>query len=109
MQTYPAGPAALYHAFFQPLFSGSQMKRLALAIMLVLRGPRAADADAETCREAMEAYQSVLEEVSDALTDYATCISNSQGGVDCSNEFAALQSAQTEFELAVTNYQNECR
>jgi hypothetical protein len=43
------------------------------------------------------------------LTEYATCISNSLGGVDCSNEFGALQSAQAEFELAVTNYQNECR
>lgn len=85
------------------------MKRLALATMLLICGPRAADADAETCREAMESYQSVLEAVSDALADYATCITNSQGGVDCSNEFAALQSAQAEFELAVTSYQNECR
>lgn len=57
---------------------------------------------------ATEQYQSVLDEVSDAVRAYATCVYDSQGGVDCADEFADLTAAHAHFQAAVTLYQSEC-
>jgi hypothetical protein len=66
-------------------------------------------ADPEQCREAADAYKSAVSEVSDALRSYSNCISGSRGHDDCSSEFSTLQSAQDEFESAVSDYESECQ
>jgi hypothetical protein len=60
------------------------------------------------CGDAVEEYNSALSELESALRSYARCVSDSQGHDDCSLEFSTLQSAQDDFESAVSNYQTEC-
>ena len=85
------------------------MKRVFSAVLALACSCRLAGADAETCRAATEQYQSVLDEVSDAIRAYATCIYDSQGGDNCASEFAELREAQDHFESAVALYQSECQ
>jgi hypothetical protein len=65
-------------------------------------------ADPEECAEAISKYRSALNDISDALRFYTTCLSDSRGHDDCSTEFFTLQSAQDDFESAVSSYRIEC-
>lgn len=84
------------------------MRRSALAIASLMCTCRLAGADPESCRAATAQYQSVLDEVSDALQMYAACVFNNQGD-NCASEFAELQSAQDHFEQAVALADTECQ
>jgi hypothetical protein len=68
----------------------------------------AAVAGPDECREAVDQYNNALSELRDAVRAYTTCIADSRGHDDCSSEFSALQSAQDDFESAVSEYQSEC-
>ena len=85
------------------------MRRVALTALLVACACSLAQADDETCRAATEQYQSVLDEVSDAIRSYATCVYDAQGGDTCAQEFTDLEAAQAHFEAAVVLYQSECQ
>ena len=60
------------------------------------------------CQDALTEYKSAREDISTALRSYASCLSNDDGHDDCASEFSTLQSAQSDFETAVSNYQSEC-
>jgi hypothetical protein len=66
---------------------------------------RAAKAD---CSEATSTYNSAISDVSDAIRRYTRCLSSSNGHDDCSSEFRKLKNAQSDFESAVSKYENEC-
>jgi hypothetical protein len=84
------------------------MRRFALAFVALMCFCGGADANSETCVAATAQYQSVIDEVSDALRMYADCIFNNQGD-NCASEFAELQSAQEHFEQAVALAETECQ
>lgn len=65
-------------------------------------------ADPEACQDAVEQYKSARSDISSDLSSYASCVSDSDGHDDCSSEFSSLQSAQSDFETAVSNYGSEC-
>lgn len=67
-----------------------------------------AAADPEACQEALNQLRSARSDVADALRQYASCLNSSDGHDDCSTEFGALQSAQDDFELAVSSYESDC-
>ena len=95
-----------------PVWKGDTMRRLAhwlLAICFSISAPQAASAGPDECREAAEQYKSAVSEVASALTQYATCVTSSDGTDDCSSEFASLSSAHDDFETAASNYVNECK
>jgi hypothetical protein len=64
--------------------------------------------DVEECHEAITQYRSALDDVTTNLRAYAQCVSDSRGKDDCSVEFSGLQSAQDDFESAVSSYQSDC-
>jgi hypothetical protein len=68
----------------------------------------ATSAEPESCRDALDQYKSAKSEVSDALATYTNCITHNDGHDDCSSEFSSLQSAQNDFESAVSEYESEC-
>jgi hypothetical protein len=87
------------------------MRRLKLITLsgFILAGTmQSVAADPESCREAVDGYNSARREVSDALRSYASSVSGSQGHDDCSSEFSQLSSAQDDFESAVSEYESEC-
>jgi hypothetical protein len=67
-----------------------------------------ARADPQQCREAVKAYKSARRDVSEALRSYVDCLSNSRGHEDCASEFSRLQTAQIDFETAVSGYEQDC-
>ena len=75
---------------------------------LLLLGP-VTNAEPDECRKAVDKYNSALNDVSDALRRYASCISDSKGHDDCSSEFSHLRSSQDDFESGVSEYQSECQ
>jgi hypothetical protein len=77
-------------------------------LSLTLVFDEAAITSPDSCREAKEQYQSAKSDVSDALHAYATCVSDNKGHDDCSSEFSTLQSAQSDFESAVSEHESEC-
>lgn len=68
-----------------------------------------AGADPDSCRDAIDQYKSAKSDLRDALRIYAQCLSDSDGHDDCSSEFSSLQSAQDDFETAVSEYESECQ
>jgi hypothetical protein len=80
-----------------------------LGLVLVFSTTSVAYADLEACRDALDAYNSALPDVSTALRVYGNCVAESHGHDDCSSEFSSLQSAQDDFETAVSNYESECQ
>jgi hypothetical protein len=68
----------------------------------------ATNAEPESCHDALDQYKSAKSEVSDALAGYTSCIVHDDGHDDCSSEFSNLQSAQNDFESAVSEYESEC-
>ena len=77
------------------------------SILLLAAG--SASADPETCREALDQYRSAKSDVESALAIYRSCVDGGDGHDDCSSEFSSLQSAQDDFESAVSEYENECQ
>ena len=61
------------------------------------------------CQVAIDAYNSAADDVSSAVRRYSHCVSGSEGKDDCSLEFGTLQSAQSDFESAVSDYGNDCQ
>jgi hypothetical protein len=70
---------------------------------------QAASAGPDECREAAEQYKSAVSEVASALSQYATCVTSSDGTDDCSSEFSSLGSAHDDFETAASRYVSECK
>ena len=70
--------------------------------------PAAILADPEECRDAIDSYDSSLDDISVAMKSYVACLDDSKGRDDCSIEFQQLQSAQDDFASAVSDYQDEC-
>ena len=69
----------------------------------------AANADPESCHDALDQYKSAKSDVSEALAKYTSCIAHNDGHDDCSSEFSELQSAQDDFSSAVSDYESECQ
>lgn len=65
-------------------------------------------ADLSGCSDAIDTYNSLIEEVSSALRSYASCVSSSEGKDDCSLEFGRLRRVQDEFESAVSEIGSYC-
>ena len=66
-------------------------------------------ADPESCRDALDQYKAAKSELSGAIRTYASCVSGNDGHDDCSSEFMSLQSDQSAFESAVSEYESECQ
>jgi hypothetical protein len=86
------------------------MKYLSIltAVLILASSIRLAAASPESCRDAIDAYNSASSDVPGALRTYASCIASSRGHDDCSSEFSTLSSAQDDFESAVSDYESEC-
>lgn len=84
------------------------MKYLAVGI-IILFFALPATAQVSECQSAIDQYNSAIGDVSDALTAYSNCVSDSQGADDCSGEFGMLTSAQDDFETAVSSYDMDCQ
>jgi len=80
----------------------------ACGLVLVFVGLSNVAADPESCREAIERYNSAKSDVLDALRLYTNCVRDSAGKDDCSSEFDQLSSEQDDFESAVSAYNSEC-
>ncbi len=80
---------------------------LAAPILLSAAAPLAS-AGPEECRDAVDHYNSVLEDVSSTLRQYGKCVASSQGHDECSMEFRRLKNAQDDFESAVSEIESEC-
>jgi hypothetical protein len=68
----------------------------------------AAHADPEECQEAVERYNTAIQDIADRMKRYSRCLSDSAGNDDCSSEFRKLKSAQDDYEYAVNEYRSEC-
>jgi hypothetical protein len=82
---------------------------IAWGITLLAICATSTNADPESCRDATDQYSSAKSDVASALRAYASCIGGSDGHDDCSSEFSTLQSAQSDFESAVSDYESECQ
>lgn len=80
---------------------------LACGMFLALCGG-VARSDTDECRDALDHYNAARSDVSSALRRYGACVTDSKGRNDCSSEFSTLQSAQDDFESAVSDYQDKC-
>jgi hypothetical protein len=83
------------------------MMRALLFLIAVLAAPSVVLAG--ECRDARDAYRSAQSDLTDAIHNYGRCVSQSDGHDDCSVEFSTLQSAQNDFETAVSDYDEKCR
>jgi len=83
------------------------MRSMVLLVSLALACSQAR-ADPQACREAVKAYNSARHDVSEAVRSYVSCLSGSRGHDDCSSEFSRLQTAQIDFETAVSGYEQDC-
>ncbi len=79
---------------------------VALNFLSAANGPAMADPD--ECQDAITHYNTAKSDLADALPVYVNCLSDSKGHDDCSAEFSQLQSAQSDFEDAVSEYQSDC-
>ena len=86
----------------------NQVRMIFLGGALTLGSAPIAAADPNECREAVDHYNSALSDVSTALRQYTSCLADSRGHDDCSTEFQQLQSAQDDFETAVSEYESDC-
>ena len=60
------------------------------------------------CSDAIDTINSAMSNFSNALEGYSRCLSDSNGHDGCSSEFRRLTKAQSDFELAVSEYEREC-
>jgi hypothetical protein len=79
----------------------------ALSASLILFAS-SAGADPEACQDAIDQFKSARSDMASDLITYASCVSDSDGHDDCSSEFSTVQSAQSDFESAVSSYGDEC-
>lgn len=77
--------------------------------LLLLVGTTAAEADPQECRDAIDKYNTAIEEISSSLRRYTNCVRDSHAHDECSSEFRRLKSAQGDFEDAVSNYGTDCQ
>ena len=82
--------------------------RRVLAVCLLLLVGAPARADIGDCRDAMGGLRSARSDIASALKTYTSCIAKSDGHEDCSFPFSTLQSAQDDFESAVSEYELDC-
>lgn len=82
------------------------MRRLVALVGLALLG--AAPAAATPCNEAIDGFNSAIEELDGVLKRYHDCLQNTDGTDDCSSEFRRLRSEQSDFEGAVSTYKDDC-
>jgi hypothetical protein len=82
---------------------------VAAVVTAAVTNNRPARAGPDECKFAIDSYNSVVEEVSNTMKRYSRCVSDSQGHDDCSSEFRRLNSSQSDFETAVSNYGSECQ
>jgi hypothetical protein len=68
-----------------------------------------AHADPQECRDATDQYKKTIDDVSQALKRYTSCVADSKGHDDCSAQFRRLRSAQDDFKSAVSIYQRDCK
>jgi hypothetical protein len=61
------------------------------------------------CSDAIDTINSAMSNLSNALEGYSRCLSDGNGHDDCSSEFRRLTKAQSDFELAVSEYEQECQ
>jgi hypothetical protein len=88
-----------------------EMRTLAItAFGVVLLGLSATciKADPDSCRDAVDQFQSARDDLESAIQSYAGCVSDSTGHDDCSSEASSVQSDQSDFESAVSEYGSEC-
>jgi hypothetical protein len=85
------------------------IEKCALALLICLGCASVALADPAACSDAADGYNSAANDVTDALQSYAGCVDSSEGHDDCSAEFSQLQTAQDDFESAVSDYDTECQ
>ena len=64
---------------------------------------------AADCKQAVDAYNTAIQEISSTMKRNSRCISNSEGHDECSSEFRRLKSAQGDFESVVSDYGFQCR
>lgn len=76
---------------------------------IIFTAPVDSRARARDCGESIVQYNLAAKDVVSSLRRYANCISNSQARDDCSMEFIFLQSAQRDFDSAVSDYRRFCR
>lgn len=62
----------------------------------------------EQCAEAVDQYNSAIQDVELTLARYRTCLSSTDGTDDCSSEFQRLRNAQSDLEDAVNSYRSDC-
>lgn len=77
--------------------------------VLVTGGVSKTAADPKECRNAVDEYRSARSDIRSNLKLYALCVDGNEGHDDCSVEFSNLQSAQNDFESAISEYETECR
>jgi hypothetical protein len=81
----------------------------AVVVAFFLFGSVAAtSADPQECQDALDRLRSAKSDVADALKAYVACLNGNDGHDDCSSEFSTLQSAQDDFESAVSEYGSDC-
>lgn len=81
----------------------------AFAVALVLAPPTGSKADTDECPDAIQNYNSAVSDIATAIRSYTSCVSDSKGHDDCSSEFSSVQSAQSDFEDAVSRYGSDCQ
>lgn len=81
---------------------------VALGFLLICIPLPAAYADPEECQIAIDHYNEAIGDIGSALRQYAACVSDSRAHEACSVEFSTLQSAQSDFEDAVSDYGDDC-
>lgn len=82
--------------------------RLAFAPLLLLLNDATAQRNPAECKDAIDSYNSSIDDISSYLRRYSRCVSDSRARDDCSSEFRRLKSAQGDFETAVSNYRSYC-
>jgi hypothetical protein len=65
-------------------------------------------ANRSECNDAIEKYNSVIDDLSSTLQRYTRCVKGSEGKEDCSSEFRRLRNVQSEFEDTVNAVRNDC-
>jgi hypothetical protein len=61
------------------------------------------------CDSATSSCNMAISNISSYMSRYTSCLRGSDGQDDCSSEFRRLRSAQSDFEMAVLNFQTYCR
>jgi len=82
------------------------MKTVILALGLLTSTVAEASED---CESTEYKFRQALSDVEHRLRTYSRCIQDNDGRDDCYSEFRRLQSAQSDLESAVSEYQSECQ